>query len=163
MDLIQLLPARESRAIIENLPVHKDIPSMKKILEYDEDTAGGLMTTEYVTASPIDTIAVIKEKIRRVSNQHRSIYFVYIIDEKQRFMGVVSLRRLIVARDEENLKTFMKRIERFPAIRPETSLTELATMMTKYNLLSVSVVDKEQHLLGVVMIDDIMRCLLPKA
>lgn len=163
VDLIQLLPARESREIIANLPVNKDIPSMKKILEYDEDTAGGLMTTEYVTASPMDTIAVIREKIRRVSHQHRSIYFVYIVDEKQHFLGVVSLRRLIVAHDDELLKKFMKRIERFPSVKPETSLTKLATMMTKYNLLSASVVDDNHRLLGIVTIDDIMRCLLPKA
>lgn len=163
VDLIQLLPAREARKIIDGLPINKDVSRVKKILEYDEDTAGGLMTTEYVTAMPDMSIAEVKEKIKHVSPHHRSIYFIYVVSEDGKFHGVVSLRRLLIADEEQKIKTLVKRIEKFPAVRPDTSMTRVAEVMTKYNLLSVAVVDRSGKMLGLVTIDDIMRCLLPKA
>lgn len=163
VDLIQLLPARESRQIIENLPVQKDTKYLKKILEYDEDEAGGLMTTEYLSASPEDTVGEVIEKIKKFSHLHRSLFFIYVVDKDNRYLGVVSMRRLVVADDSKRIQEFMKRNYAIPGVPPEASITEMATMMTKYNLLSLAVLDRESHLLGVVTIDDIMRCLIPNA
>lgn len=163
VDLIQLLPSVESREIIEKLPAQKDVSRVKKILEYDEDTAGGLMTTEFISAHLETPISEVIEKIRRDSHQHRSIHFVYVIDDKKKYLGVASLRRIIIARPEQKIKEIMKRTKRTPVVKVEQSVREIANIITKYNLLSVAVVDKSHHLLGIVTVDDIMRHLVPNA
>ncbi len=163
VDLIQLLPAKEARQIIDGLPLEKDMLRVKRILEYEDDEAGGLMTTEYVTAHPESKVKEVVDKIRKFSHLHRSINFIFILDEGNHFLGVVSLRRLIVAGDNDLMKSLMKRIVHSSSIRVDTNLTTIASIMTKYNLLSVAVLDKENRMVGVVTIDDIMRCFLPKA
>lgn len=163
VDLIQLLPARKSREIIDKLPVEKNASRVKKILEYDEDTAGGLMTTEFISAHLDAPVSEIVEKIKRDSHYHRAIHFVYVVDDKRRYLGVTSLRRLIVADPSQKIKEIMKRSRRTPVVNVDQSLAEVASVMTKYNLLSVAVVDDNKKLLGIVTVDDIMRCLVPKA
>ncbi len=163
VDLIQLLPSVESREIIEKLPAQTDVSRVKKILEYDEDTAGGLMTTEFISAHLDTPVSEVIEKIRRDSHQHRSIHFVYVTDDKKKYLGVASLRRLIVADPKQKIKEIMKRTKRTPVVNVEQSVREIANVITKYNLLSVAVVDKSDHLLGIVTVDDIMRHLVPNA
>jgi len=163
VDLIQLLPARESREIIEKLPIEKDVSRVKKILEYDEDTAGGLMTTEFIKAHMDTTVSEVMQQIKRDSFQHRSIHFVYVIDDKHRMLGVISLRRLILADGNIQVKHITKGIKHAPVVNVNQTVAEIATIMTKYNLLSVAVVDDNKKLLGIVTVDDIMRCLVPKA
>lgn len=163
VDLIQLLPARESREIINKLPVEKNISRVKKILEYDEDTAGGLMTTEFISAHMDTTVDEVMNQIKRDSQHHRSIHFVYVTDDKKQMLGVVSLRRMILANGEQKIKEITKGLKRAPVVNVEQSVAEIAAIMTKYNLLSVAVVDNNKKLLGIVTVDDIMRCLVPKA
>ncbi|HBU07147.1 MAG TPA: hypothetical protein DEB09_03620 [Candidatus Magasanikbacteria bacterium] len=163
VDLIQLLPARESVQLIERLPSYKDAKSLRKILEYDEDEAGGLMTTEYLTASSEDTVGETIEKIKKYSHLHRSIFFVYVVDTENHYLGVVSMRRLMISDEKRKVGEVMKRIAGIPGVKVDANLTKIATIMTKYNLLSVAVIDNDNHLLGIVTIDDIMRCLIPNA
>ncbi len=163
VDLIQLLPSQESRDIIENLPIQKDVGKVKKILEYDEDTAGGLMTTEFLVAHPDTQVSDVIAQIRRDSHHHRAIHFVYVVDDKKHYLGVTSLRRIIVADPKQRIKEVMKRSRRTPVVNANQSVADIAAIMTKYNLLSVAVVDNNKKLLGIVTVDDIMRCLVPKA
>ena len=163
VDLIQLLPSRESQEIIEKLPAQKDIGKVKKILAYHENEAGGLMTTEFIAAQPHTTVSEVAEKIKRDSHQHRSIHFVYVVDEKKHYLGVASLRRLIIADPKQTIKSIMKRPRRTPVVNVKQKVMEVAAIMTKYNLLSVAVVDNNRKLLGVVTVDDIMRHLVPNA
>lgn len=163
VDLIQLLPGRESRKILENLPLSKDAKRVKKILEYDEDEAGGLMSTEYMTVLPDFTVKQTIEKIKQYSHQHRSIFFIYVLDDYGHYLGLVSLRRLMIADPQILVGTLMKRIKGVPGVKPHDNVTTVANVMTKYNLLSVAVLDDTDHMLGVVTIDDVMRCLIPNA
>jgi Mg/Co/Ni transporter MgtE len=163
VDLMQLLPGYESRKILENLPVSKDVKRVKKILQYDEDEAGGLMSTEYLTVVPEMTVKEAVEKIKKYSHQHRSIFFVYVLDNYGHYLGVVSLRRLIIADPHALVGDLMKRIKGIPGVKPHDEITTIASIMTKYNLLSVAVLDDDHKMLGAVTIDDIMRCLIPNA
>lgn len=163
VDLIQQLPSAEAQAIIDELPGDKTAQHLKHILSYDEDTAGGLMTTEFVSAQPTDTVATVMEKIKQVSEQFRSIHFVYIIDEKQTFLGVVSLRKLIISDPGTPMSTFIDRGEKIPTVTADRSVSSVGRRMTKYNLHAIAVLGPEQTLLGVVTADDIMRRLFPKA
>jgi len=163
VDLLQLLPDRETKRIFEEIPLQKDMKKVRNILAYDEDTAGGLMTTEFITARIESTVRDIKDIIKKVSPLHRFIYFVYIVDIENKFLGVVSMRKLIISNDEMHVKDLLKDNENMPALKISNNLSQIAEMMTKYNLMSVAVLDENNKILGVVTIDDIMRCLVPKA
>ena len=163
VDLIQLLPERESREFMKELPQDTKKQHVKKILEYDEDEAGGLMTTEYLTAYPEDTVTQVIETIRRISHMHNSIYFIYIIDRSDKFLGVVSLRRLMLAEKGVLMKNLMKNGKKIPTAKVDDELLELANLITKYNLFSAAVLGDKGQLLGIVTVDDIMRHFVPHA
>jgi len=163
VDLIQLLPARESKEILEELPSDTKKQHVKKILEYDEDEAGGLMTTEYIAAYPEATVEQVTEDIRRISHMHSSIYFIYIIDRGDKFLGVVSLRRLMLSEKDVKMKILMKKGKKIPTAKVDDELIEVASLITKYNLFSSAVLDDKGRLLGIVTVDDIMRHFVPHA
>ncbi|KKU27332.1 MAG: Mg/Co/Ni transporter MgtE with CBS-like protein [Candidatus Magasanikbacteria bacterium GW2011_GWA2_46_17] len=163
VDLIQLLPRQASQDIMAKLPVEVSAQKIKKILEYDEDTAGGLMTTEYLSAAPESSVEEVVNTIKKVSSSFRSIQFVYVTDKEGKFLGVVSMRRLIVADKGQLIKHVMKRERRVPMVKVDYEVTEVAALMTKYNLFSVAVLDKDKKMLGVVTVDDVMRHFMPHA
>lgn len=163
VDLIQLLPGHRSREIMKELPADSKIQRVKNILEYDEDTAGGLMTTEYMTAYPEDTVGQVIENIRRINHMHSSIYFIYIIDRTDIFKGVVSLRRLLLADRSVAMSELMKTGKKIPTAKVSYNLLEVATLITKYDLYSTAVLDEKNRLLGIITVDDVMRRFVPKA
>lgn len=163
VDLIQMLPSHKSKEIMKKLPVDSKTQKIKSILEYDEDTAGGLMSTEYITAKPESTVSDVIEEIRKTFHNYRSIYFVYVTDDSGKFLGVVSLRRLLISEGHQKLSSLLKEVKKLPSAKVEHKVTEVANLMTKYNLFSVAVLDKERKLLGVITVDDVMRHLLPHA
>jgi len=163
VDLIQLMPDKQSREIMRKLPGGEKKEKVRRFLEYDEDTAGGLMTTEFITATPNDTVQDVIEHIRKFSHMHHSILFIYVVDKNSRFLGVVSTRSLIIADKTEKIKEVMRKEKRIHVVKEDDDIDIVATAMTKYNLLSVAVVDKKKKLLGVVTVDDIMRSFIPKA
>lgn len=163
VDLIQLLPNAESKHLIEDVIWQKNINNVKEVLKYDEDTAGGLMNTEFISAHLEESVGAVIEKIKLASPEHRSILFVYVVDSDHHHKGVVSLRRLLVADNNEIVKDVMKKVERTPVAKVDSDIKTVATLMTKYNLLSLAVVDDEKHLLGIITVDDVMRHFVPKA
>lgn len=162
VDLIKLLPYHEAREIC-SLSQDGRLKEVRKLLPYKDDTAGGLMTTEFIKAGPDQTVKQVIEEIKKKSDSFRSILYVYVTNGEGTYKGVVSLRRLLTAKPEAPLAEVIKRTKRLPCARAERSVEEVAKLMTKYNLKSVAVVDDHHHLLGVIDIDDVMRRLLPHA
>lgn len=163
VDLIQQLPTRDAQEIVYRLSGNPKSQHLRHILHYDKDTAGGLMTTEYVSAGPSETVEAVVKKIKKVSEQFRSIQFVYIVDENQQFVGVVSLRKLIVATPQTRMKQIIKNSEKIPTVDAHRGLLSVARKMTKYNLTSIAVLGHDHKLLGVITVDDVMRRLVPNA
>ncbi|MBI5135668.1 magnesium transporter [Candidatus Uhrbacteria bacterium] len=163
VDLMQALPNPESGEIMRRLPGNEKTEDLRSIIKYDEDTAGGLMTTEFVSAQPNLTVRQAVDLIRKVSTIHHSLPFVYIVDQREKFLGVVSTRRLLIADPDQTLAEVMKLSERLPTAGENDRLMDVATLMTKYNLFTVAVLDGKGKLLGVVTADDIMRSLIPNA
>lgn len=161
VDLIQMLPDRKSKEIMQILP-SDSTQKVKKILEYDEDTAGGLMTTEYVSAYPATTVKEVVEQIKKSYQLHRGSYLVYIIDEQGVFKGDVSLRRLLVSEPDQTMADLMDNEKKATATAGQNIL-EVASLMTKYNLTSIAVLGKDKKLLGVITVDDVMRHFVPHA
>lgn len=162
VDLIHSLPEHQSKQLLDYVEQER-MKKIKKLLSYEDDTAGGLMTTEFLAGLPDDTVTDTIEKIRHLSESFRSANYIYVIDEKSRYKGVISFRRLIVAGGDEILKDVMKKTVHLPLLHPDQSIKSVAHLMTKYDLNSVAVVDNDNKFLGVVTVDDVMRVLVPNA
>ncbi|MFA5021848.1 MAG: CBS domain-containing protein [Patescibacteria group bacterium] len=162
VDIIQLLPGNDSKEIINKLPQDSTTQAVKKILQYDEDTAGGLMTTEFISAGPNSTVQEVIDKIKKVSPKYHSIHYIYITNEDTKFLGVVSLRTLIISDHNKKMQQLVRKLG-VPTALADQGLKSLANLMTKYNLWSVAVLDKDQKLIGVITVDDVMRRLVPDA
>lgn len=162
VDLIKLLPYHEAKELCAYVQNGRK-ETVEKLLKYPNDTAGGLMTTEFISARPEMRVVEVIEEIKRVSDSFRSILYIYVVDEEGVYKGVVSLRRLLTAKPEETIERVMKNPRRLPCARVHQSIEEVAKLMTKYDLNSVAVVDNGHRLLGVITIDDVMRTLFPQA
>jgi magnesium transporter len=162
-DLIQMLPEYKSKEIMQNLP-SDSTQKVRKILEYDEDTAGGLMTTEYVSAFSNTTVSQVVDMIKKTYHMHRGVYFVYITDESGVFKGVVSVRKLLVSEKNQTMRELLDIDDKEKTTAtPEQTVLEIAALMTKYNLTSLAVLDGGKKLLGVITVDDVMRHFVPHA
>jgi CBS domain-containing protein len=164
VDIMQLLPKYESHEILKKLPTTSERASVKKLMEYDEDTAGGLMTTEFISVYPSTTVEEVIEKIKSTLHhpRHASL-FVYVIDRQGKFKGVVPLKKLIVASKSQEMQEIMSQKRKARTVRANYDLLSVATLMTKYNLLSVAVLDDEKRILGIITVDDVMREFVPNA
>jgi len=162
VDYLRLLARDERQKILGSLGENKK-KTVEEFLHYAENTAGGLMTTEFLKINHTWTVAETIQYIRKVSGSFRSILFVYVVNEKNHLLGVVSLRTLIISNQSDHIEKVMKRIKLHQTVHPETGLKDVATMMTRYNLMSLAVLDQSHRLLGAVMVDDLLGKLMPKA
>jgi magnesium transporter len=130
--------------------------SLKQLLAYPENTAGSIMTTEYVSAQPTWTVAETLEHIRRVERTRETIYAIYVIDPRSRkLLRAVSLRRLIVS--DPHATVLSVALTRKPvSVTPLADREEVARLISKYDLLAVPVLDRSGHVLGIVTVDDII-------
>lgn len=136
-----------------------DAADVKELLAYEEETAGGLMTTEYIAVGAAMTAQEAIEHLRALAPEAQSIYYVYVVDDEGRLSGVISLRDLIVAEPDHPVGAFMVSSVRHVAAHEHGD--ELARVFSRYNLLALPVTDDEGKLLGIVTVDDMMEWVLP--
>lgn len=159
-DLLAELPAERRQGLLKLMKA-EEAEEVRELLRYEEDTAGGLMTTEYVTIPPDRTAAQTIEHLRKVGEDAELIYYVYVTDAEEHLIGVFSLSDLIVARPETPVTEFMHK--RVVSVELEAEQDEIAQIVAKYNLMAVPVVDAENHLRGIVTADDALDKILPTA
>ncbi len=151
----------EERAnVLLNLMDQEDAAEVRSLLNYDEDTAGGLMTTEYVAIPATLTAEETINWLRELAPEAETIYYVYVTDEEEHLLGVLSLRDLIVAKPMTRVADFMR--DGPVSLTVDTPHDEVAFTLAKYNLLAVPVVDDEKRLLGIVTVDDAIDLMLPQ-
>ncbi|HSQ30647.1 MAG TPA: magnesium transporter [Gemmatimonadaceae bacterium] len=129
------------------------------LLRYPPDTAGGIMTTEVLTV-PLDwSVGQTLDYITRVARSKETVYVVYVVDDDERLVGVVSLRQLMLADRNANVRDAGDR--RAPiTLAPRTDREEVARVIAKYNLLAIPVVDEASHVLGIVTVDDVIDAIV---
>ena len=150
----------ESRVEILGLMEKDEADEVQELMTYDEETAGGIMTTEFVAVPATLTAAQTIDRLRDLEPDAETIYYVYVTDSDERLVGVLSLRDLIVSKPEIVISTFM--FDEPVAVRTDTSQEEVTEVVARYNLLAVPVVDAEGRLEGIVTVDDAMDTLLPQ-
>lgn len=159
-DLLGELP-RERSATILKMMQKAEAADVKHLLSFPEDSAGGIMNTEYVTVPPFHTAVKAIESLRRQANQVENIYYVYVIDREKRLLGTFTLRDLVLAGPEARVKDFMER--RLVTVRLKDNQQTVGQVIAKYNLLAVPVVDDEGRLHGIVTADDALDKIIPTA
>jgi CBS domain-containing protein len=158
-DLVAELPEERRDEVLELLAPNQR-RKVRALLGYDPAEAGGLMSPDFVGVYRQATAAEALERVRRSSLADELLASVYVIDARQRFVGAVALAALVRADPEAAVVDL--ELEPIPHLRPEADFEEVARLMADYNLTAAPVLDAEEHMLGVVTVDDVLEVLLPK-
>ncbi len=135
---------------------------IKELMTYHPDTAGGIMTSEYVWIYSHYTASETIEKIREIAPTAEIIYYIYVINKKnKKLVGVVSIRDLLLAGPDTPLEDIM--YERIITVPADMDQEEVAKIMERYDFLALPVVNQRQELLGIVTVDDIIDVLIEEA
>lgn len=170
--LLQLIPADDAAQIIDELDEAKanallqqmappEAREVRELLEYPENTAGRLMVRQYVRVRPDWTAEMALDYLRQVGSEIETIYYLYVVDARQRLIGVCSLRDVVVSDPSKRIEQIM---EPDPVVvQPETDQEEVANLLSKYDLLAVPVVDELGRMLGIVTVDDVVDILVSES
>ncbi len=167
--LLEPLPADDVAQILEELEEDKaeallsqmappEAREVRELLEYPPNTAGRLMVRQYVRVRPEWTIEQTLDYLRQVGPQIETIYYLYVVDTRQRLIGVCSLREAVLADPSKRVEQVME--TDLVVVKPETDQEEVANLLSKYDLLAVPVVDELGRMLGIVTIDDVVDVLV---
>ena len=159
-DLVQDL-SDETREEILALMERDEAEELGELLAYPEDTAGGMMTTEFVVIPSTLTCAQAIDRLREMEPDAETIYYVYIVDPEERLVGVLSLRDLIVSPPDKPISEVM--IPEPVTVDVLADEDAVAEVVAHYNLLAVPVTDADHRLVGIVTVDDAMDAILPDA
>ncbi len=132
----------------------EDRTEVDQLLRYDEETAGGLMTTHMVVVRDTATGGEALEEIRRQAEEVEDFYQVFVVDSERRLVGTLPFKDLVISRPERPVREFMIEADIF--VTPDLDQEEVARLMARYNLPSVAVVDELGRLLGRVTFDDVI-------
>jgi magnesium transporter len=158
-DLLQDLPEERREELIE-LMEKEEGEDVEELLSYDEDSAGGIMTTDYVRFPASLTAAQAIDRMRELRPDPAVAYYLYVVDDQERLIGVVSLRDLVVAPPDKPLDQVMDR--HVLKATAKTNKEEVAAIIAKYDLLALPVVDAKGRLIGTVTVDDVVELMLPR-
>ena len=159
-DVLGDLPEAKAQELI-NLMEKEEAEDVQELLEHEEDTAGGLMTTEFLAFPEDMTVQEAIQELRLEAPDVETIYYLYIVDQQEHLVGVISLKNLILAGQEARLRDIMKKpVKTLPLDAAEKDVAEF---ISKYNLLAAPVVDENMDMRGIVTVDDVVDFLLPPA
>ncbi|HEY3330006.1 MAG TPA: CBS domain-containing protein [Capsulimonadaceae bacterium] len=169
-DILEEMPADEAADVLGDMDAaHRDDllgrmdaderEDVEDLLPYHDQTAGGLMTNEYVAIKPDFTAQTAIDTLRALEPEAEMIYYIYVVDDEEKLVGVLSLRDLIIAKPDTNVQEFM--IKHVRSVKVDARVEEVAHKFEKYGLLAVPVVDDEGVLHGIITIDDTLAELLP--
>jgi magnesium transporter len=158
-DLLDVLDEERRARILEILGAAQGA-KLESLLEGEEETAGSLMNTEFLALGEDLTVAQAIEAIRQYPRKE-SFFYVYCVDADQHLVGVLSLRSLILANAAAQLKDIM--VQSVVRTQIDSSPEEVAQLVSKYDLLSIPVVDMQNVLVGVVTVDDVLDVIQEQA
>ncbi len=170
LGVLDKMPVDEAADIVGDLPMDKaeellrlmrprKAAEVRKLLKHRDETAGGLMTTEFVALPQNSTVEQVIARLRETAPDAETIYYLYVVDEAGRLVGVLSLRNLIVSPPDRQISEIM--VRDCISVSPEMNQREVADIISKYNLLAVPVVDQDGKIHGIVTVDDVMDLILP--
>ena len=157
-DLLSDLPEHQQKELLSAMEPERAV-ELRELTEYEEDTAGGLMTTDYMWIYPHRTVAATIDKIRELAPETEFIYYLYILDQSEKLLGVLSLRNLLLAKPTDTIHNIMERD--VVHVDTGTSAQDVAGTIARYDLLACPVLDEKGVMLGIVTVDDAIDAILP--
>lgn len=170
-DLLEEMPPDEAADILGELTTEKseellslmeseDAEEVRELMQYEDDTAGALMTTEYIGLPMEITAEQTIEKLRELAPTAETIYYLYVVDAAEQLQGVLSLRELIIAAPQTELRDIMH--SNIVKVQHGDDHDHVADTIRKYGLLAVPVVDEHDIMLGIITVDDVIDILMPE-
>ncbi len=152
-DLIDELPANLVSKVLQNASPTKR-KAINEILKYPEDSAGSIMTVEYVDIKSGLTVKECFDRIRRIGLNKETVYTLYVVDADRRLIGVTTVKELLMRDYDTCINDFME--DNVITVTTNEDKEEVAKMFDKYDFLALPVVDNENRLVGIVTVDDAM-------
>ncbi len=157
-DLLGDLSPQQARDVLSQL---EDPEEVRPLLFHHDDSAGGLMTSEFLALRPRMKASEAIEALRLWSPQAEAIYYLFVVDQDKKLCGVVNLRNLITALPETPISEIMK--PEVISVKAGTDQEECARILSKYDLLALPVVNDDNVLLGIITVDDVVDVLEAEA
>ncbi len=150
-DLIEEMPANVVKRILKNIN-KKDRQAVNELLKYPEDSAGSIMTTEFIDFKENMSIEEAFEKIRKVGENKENIYTGYVLTRTRKILGRVDVKDMILAETDQNIKDIMD--DNIITVNTLDDQEEVVKIFDKYDLIVLPVVDNEERLVGIITVDD---------
>ncbi|MBU4226830.1 magnesium transporter [bacterium] len=152
-DFLGEITPEESRELLDLMP-KEEAKEIEELLKYEENTAGSIMNNEFVALPEDLTAEEAINKIRVLSPEAEMIYYIYIVDKREKLIGVISLRDLIMANPKAKISEFME--EDVVSVLDTEDQESVAKKMADYDFLALPVIEKRGILLGIITVDDII-------
>ena len=159
-DIIGDLPKEIATEVLKNIDV-EDSKEVKKLLKYDEESAGGIMSRDYVSVKDYDTLRAAIREVRKNADDFDHIYQIYVVKDNNELVGIVSIKSLLTNPLRTSITSVMK--EDLIYVTTDIDQEEVANIMQKYNLVAIPVVDENKKMLGRITIDDIVDVMQEEA
>ncbi len=161
VDVLEELDDAKARELFALMEDHEKV-DVAELMSYDRHTAGGLMTTEFVSIPKDKTVGEAIAHLREMAHTPHMVYYIYVTEEKnsKKLVGIITLRGLILGEQHETIGDFMR--PDFQFVRPGEPSEEVALKIAEYNLLALPVLNEDGEILGIATVDDAMEILLPK-
>lgn len=156
-DLLQDIPDERAEALL-GLMDAEDARDVQELLLYEEDTAGGLMSNDFITVPPEMTCQETINHIRELSPDYEQVYYIHTGDSEGRLLGTIPLINIVVSSPDKVLKDIMT--TDLVTVRTDAGVKEITELIAKYDLLSIPVVDENLVMKGIITVDDVMEQLL---
>ena len=157
--IVSMLPKEQQAPILEKLE-EEDLEDVEEIMSYADDSAGSVMTKETLILNQNTTIGNAIEQLQSYP-ENEKVFYVYVVDDKEKLVGVISLRNLVTSKNTKKLREVM--IKDIHAVTSDTDQEEVAKIVAQYNYLALPVVNKQNKFLGIVTIDDIVDIIRQEA
>ena len=154
VDLIQELDEEDREEVIQNIEDMEQAGDIVDLLQYDEDTAGGLMGTEYIKVNENLSMPDCLKEMRHQAEDLDDIYYVYVVDDDDRLKGVLPLKKMITHPSVSKIKHVME--ENPVAVKADAAIDDVAIDFEKYDLVAMPVIDSIGRLVGQITVDDVM-------
>ncbi len=157
-DVLAKVPGPRQEELLEEME-EPESEAVRRLLEYDEDSAGGIMTTNVLTIAPDRPVSEALKVYQTQEDAPDFAYYFFVLDEAGVLVGVLSMRQVLIAADAARVGDVMAR-EHVVTAGPEDEPQDVAEKIAEYNLLAIPVVDEERRFLGAITVDDVLDVLL---
>jgi CBS domain-containing protein len=158
-DLLGELDEEQQTRLLAEMPP-ETAGELRSLVQYEFDTAGGLMTTGYVWIYPHRTVEATIATIRAIAPESEFIYYLYVTDASRKLLGVLSLRTLLLALPTGFIHKLME--TDLVSVPPDMKAEDAASTIARFDLLAVPVVDDDGKMLGIVTVDDAIDAIIPE-